>query len=99
MMGENTDTSLFVAVKKGDKDALSILFLRHYDHLFHYGIRINSNKELVEECIQELFLYIFESHDRLGVIKNEKAYLFSSLRRRVLEKIKKARRENTKLDH
>lgn len=86
------DTELFLAIKNGDKQALSVLFLRHYDFLKHYGLRISPSPEIVEECIQELFLYIFEAYGRLGEIKQVKVYLFRSLRRRIIEKLSKERR-------
>ncbi|MEM7660450.1 MAG: sigma-70 family RNA polymerase sigma factor, partial [Bacteroidota bacterium] len=50
----------------------------------------------VEECIQELFVYLFESHASLGDVKHIKTYLFVSLRRRILEKITQERRRETK---
>lgn len=87
------DHKIITAIRLGDKEALSELYLKYYNHLNHYGIRINNQNELVEECIQELFLYIYEAHERLGMIKNVKAYLFISLRRRILEKLKTQRKK------
>jgi len=91
-MEQKNDSNLFGRLKDGDKNALSELYLKYFDHLMHYGIRIVPNKFLVEECIQEMFMYIFEAGARLGNIKNAKAYLFSALRRRVLEKVKSERK-------
>ncbi len=91
-MEEWSEVELFAAIKDGDKKALSVLFLRYYDFLKHYGLRISSSPDLVEECIQELFIYIFEAYGRLGQVKNVKAYLFQSLRRRIIEKLGRERR-------
>ena len=55
-------------------------------------MRISPSPVIVEECIQELFLYIFEAYGRLGEVKQVKAYLFSSLRRRILEKLSKEKK-------
>lgn len=92
-MEEWKDIELFAAIKGGDKKALSVLFLRYYDFLKHYGLRIAPSPELVEECIQELFIYIFEAYGRLGDVKQVKAYLFHSLRRRMIEKLTRERRQ------
>lgn len=89
------DIDLFAAMKEGDKDALSVLFLRYNDYLKHYGLQIVRDPSLVEECIQELFIYIFESYERLSDVKYVKSYLFRSLRRRVLEKIQKQQRQKS----
>ena len=88
------DIDVFAAIKEGDKDALSVLFLRYYDYMQHYGLRVINNQTVVEECIQELFIYIFESYGRLGDVQQVKAYLFRSLRRRLIEKTKKEKRQN-----
>lgn len=92
-MEEWDDLELFAAIRDGEKKALSVLFLRHYDVLKHYGLRISPSPELVEECIQELFIYIFEAYGRLSDVKQIKAYLFSSLRRRMIEKLTRERRQ------
>ena len=91
-MEECKDIELFSAIRDGDKKALSVLFMRHYDFLKHYGLRIAPSPEIVEECIQELFLYIFEASGRLGEIKQVKVYLFRSLRRRIIEKLNREKR-------
>ncbi len=91
-MKEWPDEELFGAIRVGEKDALSILFLRYYDPLLHYGLRIKSDRSLVEECIQELFVYLFESSSQLSQVRRVKAYLFKSLRRRIFEKITQKKR-------
>lgn len=89
------DIDLFAAIREGDTDALSVLFLRCNDYLKHYGLQIVPNPSLVEECIQELFIYLFESYERLSEVTYVKAYLFRSLRRRVLEKVQQEQRQKT----
>ena len=91
-MREWPDQKLFGALCEGDKDAMSVLFLRHYATLLHYGRRINTDRILIEECIQELFVYLFESSSRLSQVQQVRAYLFKALRRRILEKIKREKR-------
>jgi len=86
------DDELFELVRIGDKKALSILFMRYYDQLFHFGCRIADQQTLVEESIQELFLYIFESHARLSRVMNVKAYLFRSLQRRLIMTLRQERK-------
>ena len=92
-MDKWNDTELFASIRDGDKKALSVLFLRYYDFLKHYGLRISPSPALVEECIQELFIYIFEAYGRLGDVKQVKAYLFSSFRRRMIEKLAMERKQ------
>ena len=84
---ENIDYKiLFDSFKKGNKKALSKLYLFFYDYLFHYGYKLVKNEAKVENCIQDLFLNLFESRVNLGDIENVKAYLFISFRRLLLKK-------------
>lgn len=78
------DGQLFAALSKGDKQALSVLFLRYYDYLLHYGLQVIREREPVEEAIQDLFLHLMESADRYGEVTHVKAYLFKALRNRLL---------------
>jgi RNA polymerase sigma factor (sigma-70 family) len=97
-MNQWTDKQLFDALRADDRDALSILFLRHYDHLIHYGLQTGADRTLVEGSIQELFMYIFQSFNRFVEVKMVRAYLFKSLRRRVLEKIREEKKMKTSRD-
>ena len=90
-MNKYTDNQLFSAIKSGNKIALSELFNKFFNDLKHYGAYVSSDHVIVEECIQELFIYIFEAHDRLGDVKNVKSYLFTALRRRLIESIRRRR--------
>ncbi len=90
-MNDWTDREIFKAVRQGDKSALSILFNRFYHQLKHYGISISQDYVLSEECIQEMFIYIFESHARLSDVQGVKSYLFTGLRRRLITALKQRR--------
>lgn len=70
-------------------DKFDQLFLTHHATLYHYGKSFSSNEQLIEDCIQELFIYLYEKEINLNNIKNLKAYLITSLRRRILEKKQK----------
>lgn len=89
-----TDSQLFDALRDGNKEAMSHLFLRHYDYLMHYGLQISGNRLQVQECLQELFIYLYEASYRLNGINQVRAYLFKSLRRRIIEKVKKEQQKN-----
>lgn len=91
-MNASSDRHLFEALRNGNRQALSILYVRHYDYLMHYGLQIGASRYEVEGCLQELFVYLFESFDHFGEVNQVRAYLFKSLRRRVIELQKKENR-------
>lgn len=87
---DNTDFNyLLISVKKGNRKSLATLYSLFYDNLFHYGNKLTRNEERVEDCIQNLFLKIFERRKTLGEISNVRAYIFVSFKRLLLNKSKK----------
>lgn len=89
---ENSDTQLWESLKNGDKSALSLIFQEHYASLHHYGFKLAGNSSLVEDCLQELFLYIYEHRTSLGTVKYVRSYLFKSLRRSVIRALRNERK-------
>ena len=66
------------------------LFLQHYSLLVHFGKKLTTEEYVLEECIQELFIYLYEKEIDLSAIQHKKAYLFTALRRRILDRNKQA---------
>lgn len=79
-------------VSEKEQKEFERFFLQYHPILYHFGMNIVPQEQLVEDCIQELFIHIYEKGITLSGITNLKAYLFTALRRRVLEKKKKESR-------
>lgn len=56
--------------------------------MYGYGVKLCNHPELVEDSIQELFQYIWERREELAHIDSPNIYLFVSLRRKILRKLK-----------
>ncbi len=67
----------------GDVTAFEHLIDRTYDLLFNYGTKFNSDRELIKDCIQDVFLGVWEKKDALNAEIPPKPYLLASLRRRL----------------
>lgn len=80
--------------KGGDFASLGILFETHYQELFYYGIKIVALPELVKDTIQDLFTDMWERRSKMSTVENIKAYLIISLRRELIHRISKVRKEN-----
>lgn len=65
----------------GDEDSFKQLMKLHVEPLFNYGTKYTEDTELVKDCIQELFVHIWDRKDRLSTEVNPRAYLMASLRR------------------
>lgn len=79
--------------KGGDFASLGILFEIHYQELFYYGIKIVAMPELVKDTIQDLFTDVWERRAKMTAVENFKAYLIISLRRELVRRISKTRKQ------
>lgn len=74
-------------IRKGNKQALFDLYNNTYFHLVRFGLKITANDELVKDCVTQLFFQLWDKHARLNEVKQVRAYLFTSLRRSLIDKL------------
>ena len=56
-----------------------------FNELINYGIQFTTDINLIEDCVQDLFIKLRKNRNKLGVIKKSiRLYLLISLRRRIL---------------
>jgi len=73
---------------KGDDKSFSIIYQQHINQLLLYGNKLTTDREMVHDCLQEIFIYLFLKRKKLGVkIENLNAYLFVALRNCLIKKI------------
>ena len=89
---QQTDAELWNAFKKGSLTAYKSIYEQHVDALFEYGNTVAPESDMVTDCIQDMFVHLWSRRSRLGKVKKIKAYLFITYRRRLLESLKKQRR-------
>lgn len=88
-----TESDLWISLLNGNKKALAALYLKNHQMLFKYGYRITPKEDFVEDCIQELFLRIWEKHSSLSEARCVKAYLCISMRRTIFKNLRKQRNQ------
>lgn len=74
-------------LRNGDKQALFALYNSTYFHLVRFGLKICGNDELVKDCITQLFLQLWGKHENLNPVTNVQAYLFTALKRYLLDQL------------
>ena len=82
------DITLWNQFKNGDEDSFVLLFRNYYPGLFNYGCKISADSELVEDCIQELFMEIWRSAGKADII-SFKAYIFKAFKFKLIRLITK----------
>lgn len=83
------ESFLWQSFKKGSEKAFEIIYDKHFSLLYKYGMHISSNKELVKDCIQNLFFELWKNKETIADVTNAKSYLFTSLRRKIIKEILK----------
>lgn len=81
--------------RTGDPEALAQLFNEHYDSLYHYGVKLFPDEEMVKDCVQNLFVKIWTSRTRLMAVESVRPYLLKALRRHIGDQVVAMRRRRT----
>jgi RNA polymerase sigma factor (sigma-70 family) len=66
--------------RNGSKIALSFIYEENYSSLNYYGLKFTTDKELVKDLIQELFVELIDSGLNLSSTDNIRFYLLKALR-------------------
>lgn len=81
--GDISTKLIWDKMKSGDEKSLSEIFTLYYTDLYKYGMKIFDLPDLVKDSIQDVFMRIWEKRDTIGDVQNPKAYLISSVRRKL----------------
>ena len=79
---------LWLRFLKGDDQVLSLIYLQYSNLLFDYGCRFTADRNLVKDCIQEVFCTLIRTRKNLSETDNIRLYLLKSLKRRILRDLK-----------
>lgn len=90
----DTEGQLWDAFRAGDMKAFEALYHRYYRPLYNYGFTIFADREVVMDCLHELFLDLWERRSRLSAAVNVKCYLLVAFRRRVIQAANRSRQQD-----
>lgn len=91
--GEIDDLALWDLLIKGDQKALEILYQKYYSLLLNYGLKCNPNKELIKDCIQDLFVNLFQNNSIKTANITVRSYLLKALRNNLIYKLSSQKEE------
>lgn len=82
------DQVLWQLYRKGDKQALGRLVERYYGVLKQYGLKFMVDESVVEDCIQELFLQLWQNRSNINETNSVKHYLLKALRHHIFQHLR-----------
>ncbi|WP_136464805.1 RNA polymerase sigma factor [Flagellimonas onchidii] len=93
------DSQLWSEFQSGNEKAFAKMYRDNTTVLYSYGIKFVNNGPLVRDCIQDLFVEIWNKKHRLGEVKSIRSYLFKSLRRKIRNEVLASKRRKTEFDY
>jgi RNA polymerase sigma factor (sigma-70 family) len=88
------DTTLWTSFLAGDEQACDQLFLRYYDVLYRYGLRLTGEGELTKDSIQSVFQQLWQRRTSLRSVAAVGPYLLTALRRQLARDQQAQRRQD-----
>ena len=59
------------------------LYDKTIDNLFEFGMKFTADREMIKDCIQDVFVKLYTKKDELSNVVNIESYLYVSLRNRI----------------
>lgn len=91
-MNENfthhSDQELLALMQREDQQAFNELYYRYYKLLCHKAFQRIPSNTVVEEIVQDVFVNIWIKAKELDVTGNVKAYLYATLRNKILHELR-----------
>ena len=81
---DNNDSQLWQQLKNGSELALGKLIKKYFNLLQNYGYKFSKEEDFVKDCVQEVFIEIWNRQLTISQPESVRAYLFSCIRKKVL---------------
>ncbi len=89
----HADQNWLQQLQQSDEQALAALMKKYYSSLKSYGIRFTQDEALVKDCIQEVFISLWQRRDNIATVLSLKYYLLRAVKNKVLKSLhQKARK-------
>jgi RNA polymerase sigma factor (sigma-70 family) len=85
------DLLLWKQLIEGDKQAYSTLFVRFYDNLYAYSLKLTKEDDLSHDIVQELFVNLWVSRHKLKPVSNLKPYLLRCVKNLIIDYLRRSK--------
>lgn len=82
------EKELLALVATGNRQAFTQLYTTYLNNLYRYIFLFTKSKEETEEILQEIFIKIWETREKLPEVASVKNYLFRFAKNKLLDKIR-----------
>ena len=92
------EPDLIKRLHQGDEAALASLMRMYYNDLYHYASRFTKDHELIKDCIQEVFISLWQRRESIGAIISPRYYFLRAIKNKTLKALHKKNNEATTTD-
>lgn len=89
----NNEKHLLSRVAAGDTKAFRTLYVLYKDRLYGFLFQLTKSHSISEDLLQDTFMHIWEDRVRLSGVIDFKAYVFTMVKHRALNSLKRMSRE------
>ncbi len=90
----SNDKMIWDQFRNGCDYSFKVIYENHVQNLLLYGRRLNSDRDLVANCVQQLFANLLDRRNHLGPTDNINYYLLKAFRSILIKELKKAQKLN-----
>lgn len=87
-----SNEKLWEKLRNGERSAIEDLYRFNYQILYSYALKISGNKELSKDCVQDLFIRLWEKREQLNEVSKVRSYLLQSVWHSIIKLMKKENR-------
>lgn len=90
-----SEKELLQRLQQSDQEALALLMKMYYDDLYNYAARFTKDDGLIKDCIQEVFISLWQRRETVSAILSPKYYFLRAIKNKVLKSLHKNSRKVT----
>ena len=94
-----SNSELILLIQKNDRVAFYNIYERYSKRLYGFVLRYIKQKEDAEEIVQEVFVKIWESRNKIDVYSSFEAFLFTIAYNSTISQLRKRTNEQKYLEH
>jgi RNA polymerase sigma factor (sigma-70 family) len=83
------EKDLLQRLQQNEEGALASLMEMYYDDLYNYAARFARDDGLIKDCIQEVFISLWQRRETAGTILSPKYYFLRAIKNKVLKSLHK----------
>jgi len=87
----SNDLECWQAFKRGNEAAFIHIYKKYFNRLLDYSVQYTLDKELVLDCIQDIFVELRKNRKNLSDTNSILKYLLISLKRKIIYRLKQAK--------